>query len=262
MTPKIMGIVNVTPNSFSDGGDYNSTSEAITHALRLIDDGADIIDIGGESTRPGSEPVQLEEEISRTIPVIKGIRENNKDITISIDTTKYEVAKQALDLGSNIINDVSALEEEPRFVELAKEYNSDLILMHKKGTPKDMQKNPSYNDVCQEVYDYLNNQAKKAEGFDGKVIVDVGIGFGKTLDHNLNLLNNLEKFNQITGHQLLGLSRKSFIKMMYGIENPKDRDAHTAIIHSKLLNKDVEIIRVHNVKLIKEMIDIHSRLSN
>ena len=262
MTPKIMGIVNVTPNSFSDGGDYNSTSKAITHALQLIEDGADIIDIGGESTRPGSEPVKSGEEISRTIPVIKGIREVDKNITISIDTTKYEVAKQALDLGATIINDVSALEEEPRFVELAKEYNADLVLMHKKGTPKDMQKNPNYADVCQEVYDYLSNQAEKAEEISGKVIVDVGIGFGKTLDHNLNLLRNIEKFNQITGHQLLGLSRKSFIKMMFGIENPKERDSHTAIIHSELLNKNVEIIRVHNVKLIKEMLDIHSRLNN
>ncbi len=253
-----MGIINVTPNSFSDGGDYNTTKAAVTHSLKLIDDGAEIIDIGGESTRPGSEPVTVTEEISRTIPVIEGIREINKDIRISIDTTKYEVAKQALDLGATIINDVSGLVEEPRFVILAKEYNADLVLMHKKGTPKNMQNNPTYNNVCQEVYDFLNEQAEKAKGINGKVIVDVGIGFGKTLTHNVELLNNLERFKQITGHQLLGISRKSFIKMMFGIENAKDRDSHTALIHSKLLDKNIEILRVHNVKLIREMLEINN----
>lgn len=253
-----MGIVNVTPNSFSDGGDYNTTKAAVNHSLKLIDDGAEIIDIGGESTRPGSEPVAVAEEISRTIPVIEGIRKINKDIRISIDTTKYEVAKQALDLGATIINDVSALGEEPRFVDLADEYNADLVLMHKKGTPKDMQKNPTYSDVCQEVYDFLSEQSEKAKGINGKVIVDVGIGFGKTLTHNIELLNHLEKFNQITGHQLLGISRKSFIKMMFGIENAKNRDPHTAIIHSKLLDKNIEILRVHNVKLIREMLEINN----
>lgn len=261
MLPIIMGIVNVTPNSFSDGGDYNTKSDAIDHSLKLIDDGAEIIDIGGESTRPGSEPVTVDEEISRTIPVIEGIREVNKNISISIDTTKYEVAKRALDLGAEVINDVSALDEEPRFVNLANEYSADLVLMHKKGTPKDMQKNPTYENVCNEVHDYLSNKAEQAQ-IEGKVIVDVGIGFGKTLEHNLSLLNNLDLFNSITGHQLLGISRKSFIKMMFGIENAKDRDVHTAIIHSQLLNKNVEILRVHNVKLIKQMLELHTTFNS
>lgn len=256
MIPKLMGVLNVTPNSFSDGGDFNTFDSAITQAKRMLDEGADIIDIGGESTRPGADPVNLEDELSRTIPVIKELLKHNHNTTISIDTTKYEVAKQALDVGAKIINDVSGLTQEPRFIDLAKEYNAELVIMHKKGTPKDMQIKPEYDDVVQEVYDFLSQQAKLAEGV-GNVYVDVGIGFGKTLEHNLALLNNLEKFNDITGKQLLGISRKSFINMMFGIENAKDRDTHTALIHSLLLDKKADILRVHNVKLIREMLELN-----
>lgn len=257
MTPTIMGILNVTPNSFSDGGDFNTFDSALAQAKLMIDEGAAIIDIGGESTRPGSEPVSITDELSRTIPVIKEILKSKPNTIISIDTTKYEVAKQALDSGAKIINDVSGLTSEPRFVDLAKEYNAELVIMHKKGTPKDMQVNPDYNDVFCEVYDFLKQQAKLAEGVNN-VFVDVGIGFGKTLEHNITLLNNLEKFNDITGKQLLGISRKSFIRMMFGIENAKDRDTHTALIHSLLLKKKVDILRVHNVKLVKEMLELNS----
>lgn len=257
MTPKLMGILNVTPNSFSDGGDFNTFESAVTQAKLMLDQGADIIDIGGESTRPGSDPVSLEDELSRTIQVVKELVKQNPNVTISIDTTKFEVAKQALDSGAKIINDVSGLTAEPRFVDLAKEYDADLVIMHKKGIPKDMQVNPDYNDVVREVYNFLEQQAKLAEGVNN-VFVDVGIGFGKTLEHNITLLNNLHKFNEITGKQLLGISRKSFIKMMFGIENAKDRDTHTALIHSILLNKKIDILRVHNVKLVKEMLELNS----
>ena len=260
MTPKIMGILNVTPNSFSDGGEYVTTKSAIDHGLEMIANGADIIDIGGESTRPGSEGVSLEDELNRVIPVVEGIRNVNKDIIISVDTTKYDVAWVALGKGSNIINDVSGLTAEPRFVDLVKEYNADLVIMHRKGTAQNMQDNPQYDDVVQEVYDYLTTQSKLAEGV-GNVYVDVGIGFGKTLEHNITLLNNLEKFNNITGKQLLGISRKAFIKMLFGIENAKDRDAHTAMIHQRLLASNVEIIRVHNVKLIRDMLEINRKFS-
>jgi dihydropteroate synthase len=260
MTPKIMGILNVTPNSFSDGGEYVTEKLAIDHGLAMIDDGAEIIDIGGESTRPGSEGVSLEDELNRVIPVIEGIRKVNQDITISVDTTKYDVAWVALGKGANIINDVSGLTAEPRFVDLAKEYNADLVIMHKKGTSKNMQDNPQYEDVVKEVYDYLSTQSKLADGV-GNVFVDVGIGFGKTLDHNMALLNNIEKFNNITGKQLLGISRKAFIKMLFGIENAKDRDAHTAMIHQRLLASNVEIIRVHNVKLVREMLEINRQFT-
>ncbi len=255
MRPKVMGILNITPNSFSDGGQYVTSKSAIQHGLEMIAQGADIIDIGGESTRPGSDPVSTEDELSRVIPVIEEIRKVNAEIMISVDTTKYEVARLALEKGAKIINDVSGLSAEPRFVDLAKEYNADLVLMHRKGTPKDMQDDPQYEDVVKEVSDYLIKQSKLAEGI-GNVYVDVGIGFGKNLEHNLALLKNLDKFNKITGKQLLGISRKAFIKMLFGIEIAKDRDAHTAMIHQQLLASDVDVIRVHNVKLIRDMLDI------
>lgn len=256
MTQKIMGILNVTPNSFSDGGDFNTFETAVAQSLRMLDEGADIIDVGGESTKPGSESVSLEDELSHTIPVIKSLISSNPDIVISIDTTKYEVAKQALDAGAKILNDISGLSAEPRFVDLAKEYDAELVIMHMQGTPRDMQIKPHYDDVVKEVYDYLAEKAEVAKGLKS-VFVDVGIGFGKDLNHNMTLLNNLEKFNGITGKQLLGISRKSFIKTMFGIENPKERDAHTALLHSMLLNKNVEILRVHNVKLIREMLELN-----
>ncbi len=260
MTPIIMGILNVTPNSFSDGGEYVTTQTAIDHGLEMIANGADIIDIGGESTRPGSDGVSLEDELNRVIPVIEGIRKVNQNITISVDTTKYDVAWVALGKGANIINDVSGLTAEPRFVDLAKEYKADLVIMHRKGSSKNMQDNPQYDDVVKEVYDYLATQSKLAEGV-GNVFVDVGIGFGKTLEHNMTLLNSLEKFNNITGKQLLGISRKAFIKMLFGIENAKDRDAHTAMIHQSLIASNVEIIRVHNVKLIRDMLEINRKFN-
>ncbi|PKL81151.1 MAG: dihydropteroate synthase [Ignavibacteriae bacterium HGW-Ignavibacteriae-4] len=256
MTPKVMGILNVTPNSFSDGGQYVTTKSAIEHGLEMIAQGADIIDIGGESTRPGSEGISVEDELNRVIPVIEGIKDINPDITISVDTTKYEVAWLALEKGAKIINDVSGLTAEPKFVDLAKEYDADLVIMHKKGSPKDMQDNPQYKDVVNEVYDHLVSQSNLAAGV-GNVYIDVGIGFGKNLEHNIVLLKNLKKFNKITGKQLLGISRKAFIKVLYGIENAKDRDVHTAMIHQQLLGSDVDIIRVHNVKLIRDMLEIN-----
>lgn len=257
MTPKIMGILNVTPNSFSDGGEYVTTKSAIDFGLEMIANGASIIDIGGESTRPGSDGVSIEDELNRVIPVLEGIRKVNPDISISVDTTKYDVAWLALDKGANIINDVSGLTAEPRFVDLAKVYNADLVIMHRKGTPKNMQDNPQYDDVVQEVHSFLTQQSKLAEGV-GNVYVDVGIGFGKNIDHNLTLLNNLEKFNTITGKQLLGISRKAFIKMLFGINEAKDRDAHTALIHQQLADSGVEIYRVHNVELIRDMLRLTS----
>lgn len=250
-----MGILNVTPNSFSDGGQYITTKSAIEHGLEMIAQGADIIDIGGESTRHGSEGVSIEDELNRVIPVLEGIKKINPEIKISIDTTKYEVAWLALEKGANIINDVSGLTAEPRFVDLAKEYNADLVIMHRKGTPKNMQDNPQYEDVVKEVHDYLSQQSKLAEGIEN-VYVDVGIGFGKTLEHNIELLKNLKKFNDITGKQLLGISRKTFINTLFDIEIAKDRDIHTAMIHQQLLVNDVDTIRVHNVKLIRDMLEI------
>lgn len=259
MIPKIMGILNVTPNSFSDGGDFFDKKLAVAHAIQMIEDGATYIDIGGESTRPGSEPISIEEEINRTIPIISEILKNCPNTKISIDTTKYEVAEHALGCGASMINDISGLSIEPKFVELALNYNAELVIMHIKGTPKNMQIDPYYDNVVDEVYSYLESQAKLANGV-SSVYVDVGIGFGKNLDHNFTLLNNLEKFNSITGKQLLGISRKSFIKMKLNIVEPKERDTPTAILHSMLLKKNIDILRVHNVKMISDMLKLYQSI--
>lgn len=260
--PKIMGIINVTPDSFSDGGVNFWYKDAINNALQLIDDGADIIDIGGESARPGSESISLEEEINRVIPVIKEIKRLRPSIKISIDTVKYEVAKQSLDLGVEIINDISGLSFEPRLIDLAKEYNAGLILMHIKGKPRTMQLNPTYDDLIGEIANFLHEKVNIAKNENvNDVWVDVGIGFGKTVEDNINLLRNLEKFNNLGAKQVLGISRKSFIGKLHNIERAKDRDLETLLYHSLLLSKNVDIIRVHTVKNYKTMKDIFNLLN-
>lgn len=260
--PKIMGIINVTPDSFSDGGVNFWYKDAISNALQLIDDGADIIDIGGESTRPGSKSISLEEELNRVIPVIKEIKRLRPNTKISIDTVKYEVAKQALDLGVEIINDISGLSFEPRLIDLAKEYNAGLILMHIKGKPRTMQLNPTYDDLIGEIANFLQEKVNIAKNKNvNDVWVDVGIGFGKTVEDNINLLRNLEKFNNLGAKQVLGISRKSFIGKLHNIERAKDRDLETLLYHSLLLSKNVDIIRVHTVKNYKTMKDIFNLLN-
>ena len=246
---KIMGILNVTPDSFSDGGNYLDPNQAIKQVDWMVLNNVDIVDIGGESTRPNAQAVSLEEELKRVIPVIKEIRKIYPDLTISIDTTKYEVAKAALDEGATIINDVSGLQFDQRLAELAAEYNATLIIMHMKGTPQNMQDNPEYQDVVSEVYDFLDRQKFLAQSYGvEKIWVDVGIGFGKKYKHNLELLKNLEKFHSLNCPQVLGISRKSFIGKMFDIPDPKERDLQTVLIHSILLIKGIDIVRVHNVE--------------
>ncbi len=249
--PEIMGILNVTPDSFSDGGKFLDKNHAIEHCLEMIEDGADIIDIGGESSRPGAKEVSLVEEIDRVIPIINEIRKQNKEIKISIDTTKYEVAKLAIECGANIINDISGLNNDERLAELSSRYNCPLIIMHIQGNPRTMQKNPFYNNVVQEVYDIIKDKINLARSFGVKeIIADVGVGFGKTFEHNVELLKNIAKFKELDVPLLLGISRKSFIVDITDISEPAERDIATAFIHSILLNENIEIIRVHNVKLI------------
>lgn len=250
--PQIMGILNTTPDSFSDGGMYYETDKAVQKAFQLIEDGADIIDIGGESTRPGAKSVSVDEELNRTIPVIQKIRDKNKDIILSIDTTKYEVAKEAAIAGVDIINDISGLHHDVRLAQIAAEYNLGLIIMHIKGQPENMQKEPFYEDLLKEVYDYLNNGIKTANELGvQKVLIDVGIGFGKTYQHNIELLRNLDYFYKLNSPLVLGISRKSFIGKMLDIQSPVERDLPTILIHSLLLNKKISIIRVHNPKFSK-----------
>lgn len=246
---KIMGILNVTPDSFSDGGDFMDLNQAINRVDWMVFNNVDIIDVGGESTRPNAPIITTEEEIKRVIPVIKEIRKIYPNLTISIDTTKYDVAKAALDEGATIINDVSGLQYHTKLAELAAQYDATLIIMHMKGTPQNMQDNPEYDDVVGEVYQFLDNQKFLAQSHGvEKIWIDVGIGFGKKYKHNLELLRNLEKFNELNCPQVLGISRKSFIGKMFDIPNPKDRDLQTVLLHSLLLTKGIDIVRVHNVE--------------
>lgn len=246
---KIMGILNVTPDSFSDGGEFMNVDQAIKQVDWMVQNNVDIVDIGGESTRPGSSPISVDEEMQRVLPIIKEVKKIYPNLPLSIDTTKYEVAQAALDLGIEIINDISGLQFNEKLAELAASYNAGLIIMHMKGTPQTMQTNPHYDDVVEEVYYFLEKQANLAQikGVE-KIWVDVGIGFGKTFRHNLELLRNIEKFNDLGFPQVLGISRKSFIGKMFDVENVKDRDIHTVLIHSVLLQKGIDIVRVHNVE--------------
>jgi dihydropteroate synthase len=259
-TPKIMGIVNATPDSFSDGGKYLDTNQAINHALKLIDDGADIIDVGGESTRPGSEPVSLDEELIRTISVIKNIRSLRKDILISIDTTKSEVAKQALDNGADIINDISGLTFDEDMINVAKSFDAGIIIMHIKGNPKTMQNSPFYLDVVDEIKEFLITQSTKAKqnGID-KIIIDPGIGFGKSVDDNFKLIKQLNDFSDIGFPVMIGLSKKSFIGKTLDL-NIEDREIATVIMETISVLNSARIIRTHNVKYCTQMVKLASHI--
>ncbi len=219
--PKLMGIVNVTPDSFSDGGRYFNPAAAIAHGLRLAADGADILDVGGESTRPGAAPVADEEELRRILPVIKGLAEKTA-AAISIDTRKPSVARAAISAGASIWNDVSALTHAPDSLEAATSLGCSIVLMHAQGDPRTMQDHPCYEDVVEEVYGFLDGRVGacvKAGVTMEKLIVDPGIGFGKTPPHNLALLRGLGRFTALGAPVLLGASRKRFIA---ALDDPSD----------------------------------------
>ena len=257
--PKIMGILNVTPDSFSDGGDYFNEEKAIEQGLKMLEDGADIIDIGGESTRPGAADVSEDEEISRTLPVIKGLLKEKPGLEISIDTTKYNVAKAALGAGATIVNDISGLENDKRLAKLAAERDAALIVMHMQGTPRTMQENPYYTNVVEEIFNLLVEKIFYARKKGVKTIIaDVGIGFGKTLEHNLELLRNIDTFRELKVPLLLGISRKSFIDKVLNINAPKERDLPTALIHAMLPGFGGDILRVHNVKMLSMLKKLYS----
>ena len=244
----VMGILNITPDSFSDGGKYLDKNIALEHAEQMINDGADIIDIGGESTRPGSETVSAEDEMKRIIPVIEKIISNFPDTIISIDTTKSAVAEEALKLGAKIVNDISGLTFDKNMIDIVSNFNSSLILMHMKGTPRDMQKNPYYEDVVKEIFDYLNVQISKAlkKGIKN-IFIDPGIGFGKTIEHNFEILRRLDEFKKLGFPIVIGISRKSFLGKTLVLET-EERDTATAIAESASVINGARIIRTHNVK--------------
>ncbi len=245
----IMGILNVTPDSFSDGGMFLSPDSALRQAVKLIEEGADIIDVGGESTRPFSDSVDEEEEKRRVIPVIEKLA-SEVDVPISIDTCKSGVARSALDAGATIINDVSALRFDPQMVRVVAQSGAPVILMHMLGTPRTMQKNPHYDAVVAEIMSFLQQRIEYAtsHGVERKqIIVDPGIGFGKTVGHNLAILKNLASFHLLNSPLLLGASRKSFIGLVLDRENPLDREMGTAAVTCAAVLAGVHIIRVHNV---------------
>lgn len=246
----IMGVLNVTPDSFSDGGRFFDASEAIARGLEMVADGADILDIGGESTRPGATPVEAQEELRRILPVIEGLRKQS-GVPISIDTMKAGVARAAMDAGADIINDISGLQHDPAMARTAAETGAGLVLMHMRGTPRTMQEQPQYRDVTAEVAASLRNYYDEATAAGVKpesISLDPGIGFGKTLEHNLQLLRALPEF-QIHGRPvLLGVSRKSFIGRILGNPDPLAREAPTTALTAWSRQHGVRILRVHAVK--------------
>ena len=245
-----MGVLNVTPDSFSDGGEFFATNAAIEHGIQIAAEGADIIDVGGESTRPGAEPVSAEEELRRVIPVIEKLRAKI-DILISIDTSKSEVANAALDAGASIINDVTAGLGDEQMFAVAATRGAALVLMHMQGEPRTMQKNPKYGDVVREVGDFFRQQYARALecGVDPMALAfDPGIGFGKTLEHNLSLLKNLEQLRVHDRPLVIGVSRKSSLGKLVGSNEMQDLLAPTIALTAILRARGGDIFRVHNVK--------------
>lgn len=262
--PLIMGIVNVTPDSFSDGGQYNDPSRAIAHGLKLIAEGADILDIGGESTRPMAGPVPPEDEQQRILPVIEGLR--NAGALISVDTRNASTMRAALRAGAGMINDVSALTHDPQSVDVLKESDCRICLMHMQGTPETMQINPQYGDVVRDIYDYLKHQIDVcvSNGIaKERMMVDVGIGFGKTVDHNIALIENLGAFRTFGMDVLFGGSRKSFIeKICDRTIPPEDRLPGSLALLAKAYQENVNVIRVHDVAQTQQFLDVYQKFAD
>ncbi len=245
----IMGVVNVTPDSFSDGGLFADATAAVAHGLALVEAGADILDVGGESTRPGAEPVSVDEELRRVMPVIEGLRAAGCNAPISVDTRKAAVAEAALTGGATMINDVSALSYDDASLGVALRADA-VCLMHAQGDPRTMQQNPQYADVLLDVYDYLETRvlaAEKAGIPRGRLLVDPGIGFGKTLMHNLALLRRLSLFHAIGVPVLLGVSRKRFIGALAGVGEPRERMPGSIAAGLAGVAQGVQVLRVHDV---------------
>ena len=251
----IMGILNVTPDSFSGDGIYQDIDRAVETGERLVQEGADIIDIGGESTRPGAQSVTIEEEIERVIPVIEKLSRKIK-APISIDTAKSKVARRALDSGASIVNDITGFESDHEMVYVIREFNAKVVLMHIKGTPQTMQNSPKYGNLIQEIKEELRRIIDKAilNGIKKEnIIIDPGIGFGKTLEHNLEILNRLSEFKELGMPVLVGPSRKSFIGKITGTE-PYNRVFGTAGAVAVAIENGADIVRVHDVKEIKQAV--------
>lgn len=254
--PLIMGILNVTPDSFSDGGRFYQAEKAVEWALQMVDEGASIIDVGGESTRPGAESIPEEEELKRVIPVIGKLRQKT-DVLISIDTYKSRIAEVALQAGADIVNDISGARFDARMIEVVKQYDCPIIIMHIKGTPKNMQQNPYYDDVVAEIYDYFEERIRLLESSGiSKIIIDPGIGFGKRLQDNLHLLRDLKDFTFLNKPILMGTSRKSFIGKILRQEVPAKRLFGSLATQIISVQNGADIVRVHDVQATNEALKI------
>ncbi|HEY7312853.1 MAG TPA: dihydropteroate synthase [Gemmataceae bacterium] len=260
--PLVMGIVNVTPDSFSDGGRFLDTDAAVAQALRLIQQGANILDIGGESTRPGSQPISLEEELSRILPVVRRLAARTS-VVLSVDTSKAEVARQALDAGAHLINDITALRGDPAMADVARTAQAGVLLMHMEGTPATMQANPHYDNVVTEVTAFLEArlQACVDLGIAGsRVVLDPGIGFGKTTAHNLQLLAHLEELQRLGRPVCLGVSRKGFLGKVLGRPLEQRLAGSLAAACYALVRRSAQIVRVHDVAETRDVVTLLTAL--
>jgi dihydropteroate synthase len=257
--PLLMGIINVTPDSFSDAGQFLDPQAAVEHGLRLAAEGADILDVGGESTRPYSQPVETDEELRRVLPVIRSLGEQTR-LPISIDTSKSAVAREALAAGAEIINDVTGLRGDPEMIGVASDTGAAVCAMHVQGTPQTMQDNPTYIDVVQEVYDHLakRRDALTAAGIAvDRIALDPGIGFGKTHQHNLTLLAACHRFHALGCPLLVGHSRKGFISRVLK-DKQADRTYGTIGVALALAGQGVQILRVHDVRVVREALLLYA----
>jgi dihydropteroate synthase len=256
--PLVMGIVNVTPDSFSDGGQHATTEPAIAHGLRLIQDGADLLDIGGESTRPGAAPVPLEEELRRVVPVVERLA-SQTTVPLSVDTSKAEVARRCLEAGAHIINDVTALAGDPQMLAVARQHGCGVILMHMQGTPQTMQQAPHYENVLSEIGDFFQERLKAARAggiLEQRIVFDPGIGFGKKGKHNLEILAHLAEFQRFGRPVCLGVSRKAFIGQI--LQRPVEQrlaGSLAAVLFAQSQNA-VQIVRVHDVRETHDAVEI------
>ncbi len=257
--PVLMGILNVTPDSFSDGGEFFGVKPAVVQAEKMLDEGAHIIDLGGESTRPGSDPVSPEEEMRRVLPVVRGILESRPETTISIDTYRASTVEVALDAGARVVNDVTALRGDSRMAGLVAERGCPVVLMHMLGEPKSMQRDPRYENVVREVRDFLVSRVEYAISAgvrEENVILDPGIGFGKTLRHNLELLNGLNVFVELGFFVLVGASRKSFLGKILGSDATGDRLFGTVATNVIAYERGATLFRVHDIRANKEALEV------
>ena len=261
-SPKVMGILNLTPDSFYDGGKFSSEKKILTQVVSMLENGMDILDVGGYSSRPGAKNISVKEEEKRVIPILKYLRKEFKDLIISVDTFRSEIARKSIENGADIINDISAGEIDEEIMNVVSEYNIPYVIMHMKGDPQTMQKNANYDDVCREIISYLAQKVKKAREYKiNDLIIDPGFGFGKTLKNNFEILSNLHHFEMIDLPLLVGFSRKSMITKALEIEKEFALNG-TSILNTIALMKGSKILRVHDVKEAKECINLYNLTTN